>query len=330
MSGKTIESSLERLITKLPSDSTKGVTSHLPEQGTWPAADHHVSYQAMTTLIAALGAGRPLLVRGEPGVGKSHFARAAAELLGRHFISYVVQPYTEYQDLLWHVDHTQRLGSAQLMSASGSSSEKLIERSLAIEKFITPGPLWWAFDWSGNKPTCQTAYTPDVELEQYPAATGVVVLIDEIDKADISLSNGLLEVLGNGAFSVPGWVQRVVVNRSNPPLVVITSNDSRQLPAAFLRRCVLLDLILPEGDALVEHLVKIGKVRFPHIDQEVLRKAAEQIVSDREQGNELARSGQAEYLDFLKTLDAISQDSTSQLSWLNTLQTCFRKTPRVG
>jgi len=330
MSEKDIESPLERLINKLPSDIIKGVTSHLPEQGTWPEADHHVSYEAMTKLIAALGAGRPLLVRGEPGVGKSHFARAAAELLGRHFISYVVQPYTEYQDLLWHVDHTQRLGSAQLMSASSSFDEALIESSLAIEKFITPGPLWWAFDWSGDKPPCRSTYTPDVELEKYPASKGVVVLIDEIDKADISLSNGLLEVLGNGAFSVPGWVQRVVVNRSNPPLVIITSNDCRQLPAAFLRRCVLLDLILPEEDELVEHLVKIGNVRFTHMDQKVLRQAAVQIVSDRKQGNELARSGQAEYLDLLKTLNAISQDSTSQLSWLMTLQSCFRKTPRAG
>lgn len=330
MSQSLDQSPLEQLIGKLPDSPYKGIDTKLPEQGTWPAEPHHVSYDEMTTLIAALGAGRPLLVRGEPGVGKSHFARAAAELLGRHFISYVVQPYTEYQDLLWHVDHTQRLGAAQLLSVSGSQKEVDLKKSLAIENFITPGPLWWAFDWFGSKPDCRTAYVPDSELEKYPASTGVVVLIDEIDKADISLSNGLLEVLGNGAFSVPGWRERVVSNRTNPPLVIITSNDSRQLPAAFLRRCVLLDLKLPEGEALVDHLVKIGRVRFEDMDHQVLIEAAVQIVADRQHGNELARSGQAEYLDFLQTLNSISMDSDTQLSWLKTLKTCFRKTPSAG
>lgn len=326
---------LRDLIKKIPAADDDYVDCDLPQQGSWPGSRYRLQHKVMLSIAAALGANRPLLVRGEPGVGKSHLARAVAALLTRHFISFVVQPYTEYQDLLWSIDHTRRLGEAQLLSHARDGEAKdagdTAKDRLAIENFICPGPLWWAFDYVGKKPSSRHAYTPDPQTEHCSADNGVVLLIDEIDKADISLCNGLLEALGNGGFSVPEWQQRVVVaDREKPPLVVITSNDNRQLPAAFLRRCVLLDLALPAGDELVDYLVHIGSVHHPGMRESVRRNAAKQIVVDRAQGSELARSGQAEYLDLLQTLSAIGDDPSEQDKWLLRLGKCFLKTDHAS
>ena len=314
---------LKRLLKHAKSDSLDTLDVSLHEQGSWPESRHRASQQALTSLIAACGSGRPLLIRGEPGVGKSHLARAAAVLMERHFISVVIQPHSEYQDLLWSFDHTARLGEAQLLARVDQTDAK---QALAAKNFITPGPLWWALDYKGKKPESRHAYQPEPEVKGFTADQGIVILIDEIDKADISLCNGLLEVLGNGSFTVPHWSETVVGNRNNPPLVVITSNDTRQLPSAFLRRCVILDLKLPRGDALVKHLATIGKVHFRDMDDSVLTQAADQIVADRESGSELARTGQAEYLDLLRTLNNIDSDKEIQQHWLKQLRQCFRKT----
>jgi len=312
---------------RVPSDDDGYVDQPVPLQGTWAKTTYRIPKSAMLALVAAIGSQRPLLVRGEPGVGKSDLARAAAALLDRHFMSYVIQPYTEYQDLLWTFDHTLRLGEAQLQSRTGSGDLKAV---LAPERFITPGPLWWAFEpGDENKPPCRTAYVPDEEIEGFPSDNGVVLLIDEIDKADISLCNGLLEVLGNRGFSVPNLKRRVVADVTRPPLVVITSNETRQLPSAFLRRCVQLDLSLPANESeFVDYLIEIGSVHFESMSTRVHEGAARQILADRKQGGEIARSGLAEYLDLLRVLDAIDPDTDERLRWLDELEGCFLKTAR--
>lgn len=312
---------------KVPPEGDAHVDQPLPRQGTWEKTTYRIPKSAMLALVAAVGSRRPLLVRGEPGVGKSDLARAAAAVLGRHFMSYVIQPYTEYQDLLWTFDHTLRLGEAQLRSRSDTGD---LGSALAPERFITPGPLWWAFEpGEAHKPPCRTAYVPDEEIDGFPSANGVVLLIDEIDKADISLCNGLLEVLGNRGFSVPNLKRRVIADEARPPLVVITSNETRQLPSAFLRRCVQLDLSLPtEDNEFVAHLVEIGGVHVAGMDARVREDAARQILADRKRGGELARSGLAEYLDLLRVLDAIAPDTDGRLRWLGKLEGCFLKTAR--
>lgn len=307
----------------------------LPAQGSWPKCEHLLDKQSLLAIAAALGAQRPLLVRGEPGAGKSHFARAAAVLLKRHFISTVVQPYTEYQELLWTFDFTQRLADAQLMSlgmdafkqplANDKQNKVSPAELLAPSRYTSPGPLWYAYDWQdARKQTCQTGYQPEPTSDN-KAPNGQVLLIDEIDKADISLSNGLLEVLGNSSFRVPHRALPIG-GHGETPLVILTSNSIRELPSALLRRCVLLDLALPEGDELELHLQKIGTAHFPTMGQRVLAMAAQQIRQDRDsQSSQNLRTGQAEYVDLLRALQNVSHNAEEQQQSIDALARFFFK-----
>ena len=122
------------------------------------------------------------------------------------------------------------------------------------------------------------------------------------------MPNGLLEALGNGRFTV-GLTGEVVERQGQQPapLVIITTNDERELPAAFLRRCLVLTLALPKGSALVDHLVKLGRLHFPALAQahdKVLKSAAEMLVDDRQQAYDAGvyQPGPAEYLDLLRAM----------------------------
>jgi MoxR-like ATPase len=295
---------------------------HLEPSGSWPETWHRLEEESALALIAALAANRPLLVRGEPGVGKSQLARAAATCLGRRFLATVIQPHSEYQELLWAFDHTQRLADAQL--AGAAHNRDLVQDT---REYIGPGPLWYALDWeSAADMPCKHNYRPPHETDApNPVKNGVVLLIDEIDKADISLANGLLEVLGNGGFEVPPLSETV---RSNgiEPLVVLTSNDTRQLPNALVRRCVVLDIKLPaEREKFIDHLRDIGETHHEDADPEVLQQAAEQIWDDRDKCREQPRTGQAEYLDLLQALSEVSSVPKQQLDWLKKLASYFQK-----
>ncbi len=294
----------------------------IKESAAWPKSFHYFDQRSVHAIIAAIAANKPLLVRGEPGVGKSQLAVAAATALNRQFIVQVVQPNTEYQELLWCFDHTQRLADAQL--AGALKDESKLDNT---EKYISPGALWWAYDWKGAESMSgKQAYQPpqDAKTTKEIEKSGVVLLIDEIDKADIALANGLLEVLGNGRFSVP-LLGKTIVSKAINPLVVLTSNDTRQLPPALVRRCLVLDLALPKGAELLPHLQRIGKTHYPETSEEVLLKAAEQIIQDRELCRELPKTGQAEFLDLLRALWEISSEAEEQIAWLEKLAPFFRK-----
>ena len=296
---------------------------YLPATGSWPNAYHLFQKRPARALIAALSAGRPLLVRGEPGVGKSQLARAAAAVLEWPFISTVIQPNTEYQELLWVFDHTQRLGDAQLAGAIGTNG--LVKDT---DQYVSPGPLWYALNWvdAAKDGRNRQNYRPPADVDPPTEEQGVVLLIDEIDKADISVANGLLEVLGNGRFDVQTTGETVCAG-GKPPLVVLTSNDTRELPAAMVRRCVVLDIKLPDsGDELIRHLMDIGRAHFADVDEAICREAAEDIVADRERCHELPRTGQAEYLDLLRALNEVAKgDANGQRSWLHKLRRYFQK-----
>ncbi len=293
----------------------------IPEQGTWPRSVHRfdVLQGAAAALRAAEACGRPLLVRGLPGVGKSQTARAAAAFAKRPFLSTVIDGRTEPHDLMWRFDAVRRLADAQVHQKG--------DAPLPPEAaYLQPQSLWWAFNWKGaaaqhalNHPAAtpkeQQAGWPCQPPSGWQPETGrAVLLIDEIDKADPDLPNALLEVLANNGFQVPYALpggNQVVCSSDTRPLVVITTNEERDLPSAFLRRCLVLTLELPTEKApllaylqqLAERHQKFHAKTWPGTC-EVMEEAALRLWDAREaalrQGD--YAPGTAEYLDLVRVL----------------------------
>lgn len=272
---------------------------------------HVFDEETIQALNAAIAAGRPLLVRGEPGIGKSQLARAAAKVLGRAYIQFVVDARTESRDLLWHFDAVERLAEAQLAGAVGEDQDA-VRRRLRVENYLRPGPLWWAFDWKDAERQAEVAHASlPPQRDGGDPGNGCVVLVDEIDKAETDVPNGLLEALGAGEFTPFGRADPIVSSRI-APLVVITTNEERALPDAFVRRCLVLFLSLPaDKDALIKLLVARGRAHFPPAEKEVLEAAAEQLSKDRQHAvdqHRLPLPGQAEYLDVMRAVLALAPD----------------------
>jgi len=298
---------------------------------------HVFDDKSIDAVNAALAAGRPLLLRGEPGTGKSQLARAVAYQLGWPLVSTVIDSRVEARDLLWYFDGVARLAAAQIAGAMRQGIQELAE-----ENFVRPGPLWWAFDWNGavqQRSRCVQHGLHSLQPTATPAGwspgvpgQGVVVLIDEIDKADPDVPNGLLEALGEGRFTTLGGAEVVVTG--TPPLVLLTSNEERALPDAFVRRCLVHELVLPsERDALVSHLSeRIAAAHFPEVDIRVRRQAAELLYEDRSEAQRRGwpRPGQAEYLDLIRAVIRRPRvgDTSAQLAALEQLRGfTYRKQP---
>lgn len=289
----------------------------LPPRGTWPASIHRFDPDTVAALRAAEAAGRPLLIRGEPGTGKSQTARAAAVAVKRLFLSVVIDGRTEAQDLLWRYDAVARLSDAQLKDGTGAQDEA---------HYLSPGPLWWAYHWPSALE--QWSRRKRGEMPEAPkgwnAAAGTVLLIDEIDKADPDLPNAFLELLGNRGFTVP-YLGQKVVRGEKPPLVIVTTNEERELPQAFLRRCLVLTLGLPAD--LQPWLVEMGRM---HLEQlglaarifpEILEQAAGQLIADRQEAKQeqTYAPGLAEYLDLAIALARLGTTADEQEELLATL-----------
>jgi len=266
---------------------------------------HLLEVAEIHAVNAAIAAGRPLLVRGEPGCGKSQLARAAAKQLGRAFIPHVIDSHTESRDLLWSFDAVKRLADAQLAGALHKDTAQA-ESRLAVENYLHPGPLWWAFDWDTAKGQAdKVGAAVPLGRDGGDPRQGSVLLLDEIDKAESEVPNGLLEALGAREFTPQGRTAPVRAI-GTPPLVVITSNEERALPDAFLRRCMVLYLKLPKSEPeLISFLVARGERHFENAPKETLREAAEMLSADRQSAiaaQVLPRPGQAEYLDLLRAV----------------------------
>lgn len=279
----------------------------LDATGSWPVSVHRFDAEAAGALRAAEAAGRPLLIRGDPGTGKSQTARAAAAAAGRLFLSVSIDGRTEAHDLFWHYDAVARLSDAQAGGKAGEPGD-----------YLTPGPLWWAYAW--DSAAAQWRLRKQTEIPHRPqgwqAGQGTVLLIDEIDKADPDLPNALLELLANQGFTLPHRGE--TIRASHPPLVVITTNEERELPNAFLRRCLVLTLCLPKD--LVPWLVEMGRL---HLERrglggrcfcKVLKLAAEQLVKDRAEarGEQRYAPGLAEYLDLVIALANLAASEPEQ------------------
>jgi MoxR-like ATPase len=242
----------------------------------------------------AIAAGRPLLVRGASGSGKSALARAVARSVGAPCMAMTVTSRTAARDLLWQVDLLKRLQDAQ----AGTLAE-------AWDRYVTPGPLWWAFAPGSARSllerTLRSAAVPD---EFRADVEGTVVLIDEIDKADPDVPNNLLEPMGALAFTVEELSLQVRATRA--PLIIITTNEERDLPPAFLRRCV--ELAMPTPDRA--RLVAIGRAHFADSLEERLLEAAASVITEHAKET-ISQASAAEYLDLLRAAQRLNIEHDS-------------------
>lgn len=198
----------------------------------------------------ALVTGRPLLVRGSPGCGKSSLAYNIARVMKRRYYEYVVASQTQAQDLLWRYDAVRRLADAQI---EGYLNKKTAQRD-TYQDYIEPGLLWWIYDRESarqNEPKDPVVYDPG---DTHRA----VILLDEIDKADPDFPNNLLVPFGSLRFVVKETQEPVAFKTPSAltledlPLVILTTNEQRRLPKAFLRRCVELKIEDPDRERLID------------------------------------------------------------------------------
>ncbi len=313
---------MQKQMKLLPNDlKTTQITNDVGEE------NYHHLYEpdTITAINAAIAINRPLLIRGETGIGKSQLAKAVAQELERVFIPFVCDAHTESRDLLWQFDAVSRLAEAQIQGAMPVGQDviprnKRKTKALDMDKFIVPQALWWALNWASAE-NMQRANKPAYQAPCHPN-NGAVVLIDEIDKTNADVPNGLLEVLGNHAFH-PQGIDPVRINQQAvAPLIIITTNGERLLPDAFIRRCLALHLDFPvEEDKQRDFLITRGKENYPEFHKVIvdetentslLEQAANFLIEDRKAAK--ARQlyplcGQAEYFDLLRGIKQLQQQS---------------------
>ncbi len=219
---------------------------------------------------AAVTLERPLLVKGEPGTGKTELARQVALSLGLPLVEWHVKSTTRAQQGLYEYDAVSRLRDSQLGD----------ERVHDISNYIRRGKLWEAF----------------------AADAKVVLLIDEIDKADIEFPNDLLQELDRMEFHV--YETGETIRAKHRPVVVITSNNEKELPDAFLRRCFFHYIRFPDP----ETLKRIIEVHHPGIKERLLTNALTHFYEIREQAGLKKKPSTSEVLDWLKLLLAEDLD----------------------
>lgn len=276
-----------------------------------PHPQYILDDRARLALRMAWATGRPLLVVGEAGCGKTQLAWALACAWQVPLFKQVVNAQSKAEDLLYHFDAVARLADAQIHAHLRDKHDGDV---LDPRHYLRPGPLWWAWHWQQarklleGRPKHRAAPVP-AAMPGWSPEHGSVVLIDEIDKAPVEVPEGLLEVLDGGSFDIPWTGERVDTTASavaaRPPLVIITSNGARELPAPFLRRCIVLAMAVPDT-ALEAWLQCRARAHFAEsaCTDAVTLWAAQLIAFDRAQARVDGRyiPGVAEYLDLLKAV----------------------------
>jgi MoxR-like ATPase len=235
------------------------------------APDYVATPDLRIAVNAAITLERPLLVKGEPGTGKTELARQIAGALGLRLLEWSVKSTTKAQQGLYEYDAVSRLRDSQLGDA----------RVGDVRNYLRRGPLWEAF-------------TADEK---------VVLLIDEIDKADIEFPNDLLQELDRMEFFV--YETGETIRARHRPIVVITSNNEKELPDAFLRRCFFHYIRFPDA----ETLARIVDVHFPGIRQTLVREALSQFFEIRDVPGLKKKPSTSEVLDWLRLLLAEDLDA---------------------
>ncbi len=245
-------------------------------ENTFKGSKNYVaSPELMNAVNIAMALKKPLLIKGEPGTGKTMLAQAVSEALGKKLVIWSVKSTTKAQDGLYVYDVVQRLYDSQF-GTSGVDD---------IAKYIKLGKLGEAFS----------------------ADEQVVLLIDEVDKADLEFPNDLLWELDKMEFYIPETKE--TVKAKHRPIVIITSNAEKELPDAFLRRCIFHYIAFPDQ----QQMEKIIRVHFDHIDETLLSQAM-----------------QAFY--YLRSIDSIEKKpSTSELvDWIRDTSRIAREIPFIG
>jgi MoxR-like ATPase len=230
------------------------------------STDYVATPDLMLAVNAAITLQRPLLVKGEPGTGKTMLAETVAEALGLPLLQWHIKSTTKAQQGLYEYDAVSRLRDSQLGDG----------RVKDIANYIVKGVLWQAFS----------------------AETPTVILIDEIDKADIEFPNDLLRELDRMEFYV--YETRELVRAKHRPIVFITSNNEKELPDAFLRRCFFHYIKFPDR----ETMQRIIDVHFPGLKKALIREALEVFFELREIPGLKKKPSTSELLDWLKLLVA--------------------------
>lgn len=238
----------------------------------------------------ALATERPLLVRGPSGTGKSSLAASLAVAKGWRYYEEVVSSTTEARHFLWKFETLQRLSDAQAQSVKPPVH------------YVEPGVLWWAFDpTSAQRRGVAEGEVPELsDPNRFPdhKDARAVVLIDEIDKADPDVPNNLLVPLGSLEFTVTD-ARNATVKAAVPPVVIITTNDERELPSAFTRRCVVIKLEPPTPAALQ----RIAEAHFGPDPEGLYGKVAKamEAVAVARKARALPPPSTAEFLDAIGT-----------------------------
>ncbi|MCP5473281.1 MAG: MoxR family ATPase [Rhodanobacteraceae bacterium] len=227
--------------------------------------DRYVAPRELQLAVnAAITLERPLLVKGEPGTGKTLLAQEIARAAGAPLIEWHIKSTTKAQHGLYEYDAVNRLRDAQLGDPRASE----------IKNYVVPGKLWEAF----------------------VSEQRLVLLIDEIDKADIEFPNDLLRELDRMEFYV--YETQQLVQAKSRPIVIITSNNEKELPDAFLRRCFFHYIRFPDE----ETLRAIVEVHYPGLKQDLLREALAAFFQLRETPGLRKKPSTSELLDWLKLL----------------------------
>ncbi len=240
----------------------------------YAGTEDYVASEALQEVVnVALAIKRPLLLKGEPGTGKTLLAQSIAKAIGRPLLRWNIKSTTKAVEGLYVYDTVQRLNDSRFGGGDVSNIKHYIKLGKLGESFVAPEP--------------------------------VVLLIDEIDKADLEFPNDLLSEIDEMRFYIPET--REEISAKHRPMVVITSNSEKELPDAFLRRCVFHFIEFPN----MEMMEQIVKVHFPAIEKKMLEAALKKFYEIRNRTGLKKPPSTSELIDWLHALIAMGLDPKS-------------------